>query len=144
MPVPIERLCGFDSYRTKSDSCPSVKHSALIYTLTWAVPIFPIRQNTQTLTDTIFNHRLQSWYQLENLGAKPTSYMRCSFLADFIGVLSQAEQGLILVKECSCNITITKHSSASILRRAASGSLTVCAAFPHQAPNYLVKHDLFY
>lgn len=70
--------------------------------------------------------------------------MNCSFLADFIGILSQAEQGLILVKECGCNIPITKYSSASVLRSTALGNLTACTAFPSQAPNSLAKHDLFY
>lgn len=71
------------------------------------------------------------------------SYMNCSFLVDFIGILSQTEQGLILVKEFGCNIPTTKYSSVSVLS-AASGNFAVCAVFPSQAPNYLAKHDLFY
>lgn len=70
------------------------------------------------------------------------SCMNCSFLADFIRILSQAEQGLFLVKECGCNIPITKQSSASVLRSAASGNLIVCATFPSQAQNYLAKQYL--
>ena len=50
-------------------------------------------------------------------------YTNCSLLPDFIGVLLQAQQGLILVKEGGCNIPITKYSSPSILRNTASGKL---------------------
>lgn len=57
---------------------------------------------------------MQSWDQLGTLSYNPMLYTNCWLLPDFIGILFQAQQGLILVKEYGCNIPIRKRYSLAL------------------------------